>query len=52
MPRLPAKLREAEKISTQLPSGSYAAAAHDAPSRHSYDVSARSRVYDLVFLSF
>jgi len=37
MPRLPAKQREAEKISTKLPGGSYAAAVHDAPSRHAFE---------------
>ena len=39
MPRLPAKQREAEKISTQLPNLSYAAAAHDTPSRNAFEVS-------------
>jgi hypothetical protein len=39
MPRLPAKQREAEKICTQLSSGSFAAAAHDAPSKNAYQVS-------------
>ena len=39
MPRLPAKQREAEKISTPLPGGGYAASANDVPPRHAWDVS-------------
>ena len=39
MPRLPAKQREADKVSTRLEDGSFAAAAHDAPSRHAFEVS-------------
>jgi hypothetical protein len=39
MPRLPAKQREAEKVATKLPNGSYAAAVNDSPARFSWDVS-------------
>ncbi len=39
MPRLPAKQREAEKVATKLPDGSYAAAVNDSPARFSWDVS-------------
>ena len=42
MPRLPAKQREAEKISTPLPGGGFAASANDVPPRHAWDVSDRS----------
>lgn len=48
MPRLPAKQREAEKVSTQLPGGLYAAAAHDTPPRHAFEVSCL--LIDLVHL--
>ena len=39
MPRLPAKQREAEKVATKLPNGSYAAAVNDSPARISWEVS-------------
>ena len=38
MPRLPAKQREAEKVATKLPNGSYAAAVNDSPARFSWEV--------------
>jgi len=37
MPRLPAKQREAEKVATKLPDGSYAAAVNDSPARFSWN---------------